>query len=118
MEVKLFEVRDSATFMPMMAVRLRWNNTAERFLLRRAGYAGEQIDRDAGIEPYVIFCKLDGVEAQYDPFAWSSGARTIPTAHRHIIENWNTLRSGDVIDVQFLVGETTTAKESEALHGS
>lgn len=118
MEVKLFEIRDRGTFIPVMATRLIITgdvvqHDAEIYLLRRAGYAKEQIlFRYA--EPYVILTKLDGVEAQYDPFSWPN-RRTMGTAHRHIIDLWSELRSGDVIDIEFILGETQTAKKSERL---
>lgn len=120
MEIKLFEIRDSMTFMPMMAVRLRSRDDRERWLLRRAGYADEQITPPLCemMEPYVIFCKLDGVEAQYDPYNWSSGARTIRSAHAHIIEHWGELQSGAVIDVRYILGETMVPEISEQVtHG-
>lgn len=117
--VKLFEIRDSATFMPVMAVRLSVANgevgqadLREFRLLRRAGYSAEQIEQDSHQEPYVILCKLDGVEAQYDPYAWSR-SRTLPVAHGHIIAHWDELESGSVIDVQYLLGESTEPKKSE-----
>lgn len=124
MDVKLFEIRDSATFIPVMAVALIERNAAENFLLSRAGYADEQIANEAdpvdgrifdlNQQRYVILCKLDGVEAQYDPFSWPR-ARTMSVAHQFIIENWRDLKSGDVIDVQVILGETTVPKTSERL---
>ncbi|MCR4300853.1 MAG: hypothetical protein NUV51_04520 [Sulfuricaulis sp.] len=113
MEMKLFEIRDKATFIPAMAIKLR-NRTPEEFwLLRHAGYAAEQIGgRDEDVEPYVILCKLDGVEAHYDSFDWPN-QRTMGTAHRYIIANWRDLTSSDVVDVQFILGETIARKRSE-----
>ena len=118
MEVKLFEIRDRGTFIPVMAVRLIVNEMGdagevEFFLLRRAGYSKDQI-LISQAEPYIILCKLDGIEAQYDPFAWPN-RRTMGTVHRHIIDLWQELKSGDVIDVEFLLGETQTPKKSERL---
>jgi len=116
MEIKLFEVRDSATFMPVMAIRLFIENPIvdpdnELWLLRRAGYSLEQIITKSA-EPYIILVKLNGVEAQYDPFNWVP-SRTMGNAHRYIIDNWNDLKSGEVIDVEFILGETQVKKRSE-----
>jgi hypothetical protein len=36
------------------------------------------------------------------------------TAHAHILQNWHSLTSGDVIDVEFILGESKQPKESEA----
>lgn len=123
MVVKLFEVRDKGTFMPVMAVRLtptvhfsgpdRFER--EKWLLNRAGYGDLQLQCDSHSleEPYVILCKLDGVEAQFDPFQWGGHRRTLHFAHRHIIENWWELNSGDLIDVEFINGVTKEPKVSE-----
>lgn len=118
MEVKLFEIRDAATFMPVMATRLIVNETGhmgevELWLLRRAGYNETQVLVSAA-EPYIILCKLDGVEAEYDPFAWSN-RRTLGSAHRHIIDLWDELKSGDLIDIEYILGETQKPKESERI---
>lgn len=124
MEVKLFEVRDRATFIAVMAIRLsapvkRMDGMSEergneRWLLRRAGYAMEQILEVEGMDPYVIMTTLEGGRpANYDPYNW--GSRTLNVAHLSIIRNWETLRSGDVLDVEFILGEVLTKKESERL---
>ena len=115
MDVKMFEVRDRATMMPVMAVRLRNRNPAEFFLLRRAGFSEEVIaGPEESAEPYIILMRLDPVgEAQYDIYSWEGQARTMPVAHRHIINKWDKLLSGDVIDVEFILGETQQPKVSE-----
>lgn len=114
MTVKLFEIRDRATCIPAMAVHLRNRTPAEFFLLRRAGYSAEQIGgREEDHERYVVLMKLDGERSTYDPFAW--GDRTMHVAHLHIVEKWHTLESGDVVDVQFILGETKAPKVSEVM---
>lgn len=111
MIIKLVEIRDRATFIPAIAIRLTFRNERERYLLRRAGYASEQIVPDSAMEPYILLSKLDGVRAEYDPYNW--GNRTMATAHAHLIQAWDSIASGDVIDVQFILGETQTPKVSE-----
>jgi hypothetical protein len=115
MQVKVFEVRDRATFMPVMGIRLETDEDKEGefFLLRRAGYATGQILGYHGATPYIILVKLDGVEAQYDPFKWDTPARTIPIAHRYIIEHWDDLYTGQVVDVEYILGERIKPKKSE-----
>jgi hypothetical protein len=120
---KLFEIRDRATFMPMMAVRLvptvQDADTFDRelWILRRAGYAVLQLQAEPdGCLPYVILCKLDGVQAHYDPFDWDN-SRT-REVHDYIIKNWWDLHSGAVIDIEYILGETTEPKVSEQVtHG-
>jgi len=120
MEVKLFEVRDRATFIPCFAIRMKPSDdapfrvpteqrNAEVFLLRRAGFDWLNPDYD----PHVIFGRLEAGECQYDPFAWGSMSRTMQAAHRFIQAHWAELRSGDVVDVEFILNETAQPKVSE-----
>ena len=54
MEIKLLEIRDRATFLPVYAISTEPSNDAQRYLLRRAGFsmgwmkdaAREEIMRD------------------------------------------------------------------------
>lgn len=112
MHTKLFEVRDKATFIPVMATRVAplegTSTLPEVYLLRRAGFG----------DPMVILCRLEcsGVDnnATYDPYSWH-GARTMGAAHVHIQKHWEELESGAVIDVEYILGETSKPKNSEAL---
>lgn len=115
MDIKLFEVRDRMTFVPVLAIRLRGRSSQEFYLLRRAGYAAEQIadDPPENIEPYILLASLVSGQAKYDPFDWSN--RTMQVAHMHLIQNWRGLESGAVVDVEFILGEKPVAKESEAV---
>jgi hypothetical protein len=63
--------------------------------------------------PNILLTRLsaDGGKAWNDPYAW--GGRTFPIAHAYIIEHWETLQDSDVVDVQFILGETTAPKVSE-----
>lgn len=116
MRIKLFELRDSATFIPVFAFRtsafgheLGCDPTdQERWLLRRSGFGP---DSDC-----IVLGRLEcsGVDrnCSYDPYSWQ-GARTFPVAHKYIAEHFDELPSGAVIDVQFILGETGAAKVSE-----
>jgi len=108
MKVKALEVRDEGTFIPVLCVDMNPNDTdAQRYLLRRCGYPCD--DR-----PNVIMTRLDGNgQATNDPYAWKGGSRTFPIAHDWIIDHWSELKDGDVVDVQFIQGETTAKKVSE-----
>ena len=118
MIVKAIEIRDRGTFIPAIAIKMvpypagkneTWDNEAERYLLRRAGYGF--------VEPCVVLCKMEcsGVNrnATYDQHAW--GGRTYPVAHNYIIEHFDELESGAVVDVEFILGESTEPKKSERI---
>ena len=109
MEVKVLELRDRATFIPILCVRLKFRDDLERYLCARAGFYN---DNNATADPYVIMHPMTYDRANYDPYAWSN-PRTFGTAHKWIIENWDDLKSGDVVDVEFILGETKTKKRSE-----
>lgn len=119
MIVKAFEIRDKGTFIPTMGILMVPEvfedysrvHEAERYLLRRAGYNFD--------DPCVVLCRMEcsGVDrnATYDPYSWGGGNRTFAVAHDYIVKHWHELKSGDVIDVEFILGETTEPKKSERL---
>lgn len=101
MTIKQLEIRDTATTMPMLAMQV---SGEDGWLFRRAGF---------GSQPLVIFINLCKMECQYDPYSWNTGARTVPEAHRYITEHWADVQDGDVIDVEFILGERPEKKTSE-----
>lgn len=115
MVVKLFEIRDAGTTIPVMATALIARSEEERWLLRRGGYAEDRIDPTLRDERYIILWPLTGGVATYDPWGHQTLARTYRVAHQFIIERWHDLDSGDVIDVEFILGERTEPKVSERL---
>ncbi len=108
MTTKTLEIRDKGTFIPVIAIQTMAADEAEEYLLNRAGFRQSLC---------VILCRLEcsGTErnASYDPYAW--GGRTYPVAHQYIADHFADLESGDVIDVQFILGETASPKISERL---
>jgi hypothetical protein len=116
------EIRDSMTFIPVMATStdafneerdcfgsLVLPSTRERiitqsYLLRRSGYSSDGST--------IIVVNLNDCRASNDPYGWGN-ARTMQIAHAYIEEHWSELNNGDVIDVEFILGETTEKKVSE-----
>jgi hypothetical protein len=107
MEVKCLELRDANTFVPVICVRPVPMNEAQRYLLRRDGYRGDVT------EPCIIMIDAQCRGVAYDPYEWRGDRRTKPQAHKYIADHWRDLKDGDVIDVQFILGETTSPKLSE-----
>lgn len=110
MQIKLFEIRDRATFIPAMATKLESRAEEETFLLSRAGFGLEPND----FTRYVFLTMLEGMRTNYDVYNWTN-SRTMGIAHQYIIDNWSILKSGDVICVETILGEIETPKSSERL---
>lgn len=127
MEVKVLELRDEATFIPILCIDMNprdvdsessstprktieaqfQSRLAQGYLLRRCGYPCDN-------RPNILMTRLDGNgQATNDPYGWKGGTRTFPVAHNWIIANWSSLKDGDVVDVQFILGETKFPKVSE-----
>ena len=108
METKILELRDRATFIPVLAMRLSSENEAERSLLARGGWGINSEDH----KQYIILMRMDGqVNANFDPCDW--GDRTFSVAHSYITKEFDNLVSGDVVDVEFILGETDTKKVAQ-----
>jgi hypothetical protein len=108
MEVKCLELRDSMTFIPVICLRPVPDNEAQRYLLRRDGYKGDSS------EHCIIMIDAQCRGVAYDPYDWTKDMRTRRTAHDYIARYWASLKDGDVIDVEFILGETNSPKVSEA----
>jgi hypothetical protein len=111
MLAKTIEIRDKATFIPALAIRLKPTNGADLYLLARAGYSTTP-ERQA---EYVLLMDIRGGEGRVncDPECW--GGRTWPVAHRWLIEHFDEIQSGAVVDVEFILGESAAPKVTEAV---
>ena len=105
METKLIEIRDEGTMIIALCVDMNPANDWQRKALRRYGYPCD------GRPNIMITHATGGKRATNDPYDW--GDRTWATAHNHIIEHWNELSDGSVVDVSFILGETPAPKVSE-----
>jgi hypothetical protein len=106
MEIKCLELRDYGTFIPVICIRPVPENEAQRYLLRRDGYRGDDS------EHCIIMIDAQCRGVAYDAYDWKD-RRTKGHAHNYIQEHWHDLTDGDVIDVQFILGETQDKKRSE-----
>lgn len=107
MEIKCLELRDCGTFISVICIRPVPDNEAQRYLLRRDGYRGD------ATEQCVILIDAQCRGVAYDPYDWVTGGRTKRVAHDWISRNWQGIRDGDVIDVEWILGESATKKVSE-----
>lgn len=124
MQVKLLEVRDRLTFIPVIAIAMlpgpRQLVTGEaeyvgrRWLLRQAGYADEERHPTIALAHLGAAKTADRVGGKTfccDPYDWCD--RTYQVAHLYIESHWHELKDGDVVDVEFILGETKEPKRSE-----
>lgn len=104
METKAFEVRDRGTCIPIIATNLSINtiDTAESRLIG-AGFGL--------VTNTVLVTRLSNMQTEHDRFAWQGTGRTMHIAHRHIEDNFDELTTGDVVDVEFIMGETSVPKK-------
>ena len=106
MDIKVFEIRDRATYIPVIAIKMQGSTAKEHYHLRRSGFSNKN--------PLITILRLNDMTANYDYYQWESYmARTMGKAHKHIEKNFDNLDSGAVVDVEFISGETSKPKISE-----
>lgn len=103
MIVKAIEIRDRHTFIPAIVIGMKPANEAQRYLLGRVGF------RDQG----VVLMKLIDQKAHFYPYDWGPAERTMPRAHQWLEEHFAEISDGDVVDVEFILGETPRPKPPE-----
>ena len=101
--MKRFEIRDRMTCIVAAALNMAAHSESDQsnWLVRKAGYVSPAI--------FVIHMS-DGV-GRADPYEWNT--RTMQAAHQYIEANWDSLKDGDLIDVEFILGESKAPKVSE-----
>lgn len=115
-ETKLFEVRDSATLIPVMAIHLDGlyeGREDHKFLMETAGY---------GSSEYLILMELSpsgkGLRTEYSAFDWRLHWHndTLSAAHTYISEHFDELKDGQVVDVEYIRGIRKEPKRSDRFH--
>ena len=109
MITKLFEIRDRNTFIPVLATKIDHEIDAQSWLLNRAGFLKPFTPDDF----FILLCDIKGGGGECQTSAYDWRGRAMATAHDHIVKNWDQLKDGDVIDVEFILGETKVKKASE-----
>jgi hypothetical protein len=108
MRTLILEVRDRATCIPVLAVEVLDLDNMQNYywLHERCGHPPNPLN------PNILVTRVEANGKAYvDPYDWSD--RTMKTAHHHIISNWGNLKDGEVVDVEFILGETKEPKQSE-----
>jgi hypothetical protein len=106
MNLKVLEIRDRGTNIAAMAVVMEPDSAIEDYYLERAGFPTEPLVTLIPME------KLYGMpRATWDAYDWKD--RTMHVAHTYIEKNFYEMDNGDVVDVEFILGETKVKKTSE-----
>jgi len=109
LHTKSIEIRDIGTFIPAIAILMTSDLEETKYLLRRSGYGLNN--------PLVLLCRMDAnggkSQASYDVYGWDNN--TMKSAHFWIERHWNEFESGDVIDIEYISGITSSPKLSERL---
>ena len=112
MTFKVLEIRDEGTHIPSLAMQMVAENEVQAY------YIHDRCGHPRGGNSVMLMMLRDG-KATNDPYEWGSlglGSRTMPVAHDYIIDHFAELRDGDVVDVEFILGETKEKKVSERFH--
>ena len=108
LETKIIEIRDRGTFLSAVATVIIPDNSAEFYPVRRAGIPV--------YTSYLTLTILQYNETFHDQFqADVRNQRTFGVIYRHLMKSWDSHKSGDVLDVSFILNETSTPKISERL---
>jgi hypothetical protein len=105
MEIKTLEVRDRATFIPVIAINVDPRSEESHYLWSRAGFnlhSGSKL---------ILLGRINDLHLEFYPPVWSN--RTMPTAHEYLQKHWDEVEDGQVLDVEYILGETDKPKESE-----
>ena len=104
MKFKVLEIRDEGTHIPALAILMLADSPVQSYYIhKRCGYARNRNS--------VVLMKINDARAECDPYKWNN--RTMANAHHYILAHFDELNDGDVIDVQFILGETAQPKTSE-----
>lgn len=110
MNIKVVEIRDKGTRIDALAIQMLGDNEIQRHYFHASGYPED----GSSIMLMIIYTG----KATNDPYEWAAlglGPRTMPVAHNWIIEHFDEIEEGQVVDVEFLLGERPAPKVSERL---
>lgn len=114
MIIKILEIRDRHTFISVVCMSIEPRKYCKEvweidkyYMWSRCGYPTDS----STIVMFSLNCPSRG--CANSPYDWKD--RTYQTAHSWIQTNWYDIKNGDVIDVEFILGESAEKKISERL---
>jgi len=111
MITKVFEVRDKATNIGVIATKMQPEVPQEDYQLERNGFPLEG-------HALIMVTRMNSGEGTWDAFKWRDGTRTMFEAHKYIEQHFDELKSGDVVDVRYILGETDAPAPSDKFYST
>jgi len=103
MKQKVLEILDRATYIPVIATECYSDNPIEQRHFRRTGFgAGQKL---------IMVTRIPDGKSHYASYRWDNGSRTMQVAHEYIEKHFEVLQPGDIVDVEYILGETKTKKQ-------
>jgi hypothetical protein len=97
MNVKVLEIRDRATCIPIVAYSsAEVESSREAALFRRASSPPES--------KVIYVQRLNDGRGNHDAYEWND--RTMATTHKYLESHWEEVKNGDIIDIPFILNET------------
>lgn len=88
MQTKLLNIKDTGTYITVLATKTSSDNETEQIYLKRAGLGFDLI----------AITQLETMQTETDPYKWFDA--TMKTAHEFIQKNFDKLNTGWEIDVE------------------
>lgn len=102
MTKKYFEIRDNSAFIPVVAVDL--HPTTDNETIKPIEQALVSASAYNPITTILLTTLSSELRTEHDPSNWHN--RTLETAHHYILSYWEGLDSGQVINVEFIEGDS------------
>jgi hypothetical protein len=112
METKLFELRDRVTMIPIMATRLEAANEQEAWILGNSGFG---VGRQSHMK-YIMMGELIGGGRVWTSDPFKQPIEELRQAHMYILEHFDDLEHGAVIDLEYIRGERDTPSKSDRFY--
>lgn len=97
--IKMVEIRDTCTIIPVFAIRIFPQTEEEKFIVKNYHYGNYESSF-----PRVILASVYSPWVYVNNYSENRG-RTMAIAHKYIEENFDEISSCEVIDVEFILRE-------------
>jgi hypothetical protein len=111
MNTKLFEVRATATNIPIIATKLEPSNEQEQWLLGHCGYGQHGAEQSQ----YIMVARLEAPSTATTT-EYEEKSHEMQIAHRYLNASFDELESGAVIDINYIEGRVPEPVKSDRFY--